>query len=112
MRISGFAKYLGGVLAEDDDPLDVLVLGVGQNGHLGFNEVDQVRSVPTDATHLHLEIPPNIANLKTYGPTNSAVAWQQAIRTAFLTAFAAGFVAVGFSRADPHRPKYLLERSR
>jgi len=79
---------------------------------LGFNEVDQVRSVPTDATHLHLEIPPNISNLKTYGPTNSAVAWQQAIRTGFQTAFAAGFVAVGFSRADPHRPKYLLERSR
>jgi len=78
---------------------------------LGFNEVDQVSAVPTDATHLHLEIPPNISNLKTYGPTNSAVAWQQAIRTAFQTAFAAGFVAVGFSRADPHRPKYLLERS-
>jgi predicted GNAT superfamily acetyltransferase len=79
---------------------------------LGFNEVDRVRSIPADATHLHLEIPPNISNLKTFGPTNSAVAWQQAIRTGFQTAFAAGFDAVGFSRADPHRPKYLLERSR
>jgi predicted GNAT superfamily acetyltransferase len=79
---------------------------------LGFDEVDQVRTIPADAAHLHLEIPPNISNLKTYGPTNSAVAWQQAIRDAFQTAFAAGFVAVGFSRANPHRPKYLLERDR
>jgi predicted GNAT superfamily acetyltransferase len=40
------------------------------------------------------------------------VAWQQAIREAFHAAFDAGFIAVGFSRADPHTPKYLLERSR
>jgi len=80
--------------------------------HLGFNEVDQVRAIPSGVTHLNLEIPPNISNLKTYGPTNSAMAWQQAIREAFQTAFAAGFVAVGFARADPHRPKYLLERGR
>jgi predicted GNAT superfamily acetyltransferase len=79
---------------------------------LGFDEVDRVRAIPADAKHLHLEIPPNISNLKIHGPINSAVAWQQAIRDAFQTAFAAGFVAVGFSRADRHRPKYLLERRR
>ena len=100
----------GGHTDEWPDGLDVIA--TKRLGHLGFNEVDHIRAIPHEVTHLHLEIPPNISNLKTYGPSNSAVAWQQAIREAFQAAFDAGFIAVGFSRADPHTPKYLLERSR
>jgi predicted GNAT superfamily acetyltransferase len=100
----------GGHTDEWPDGLDVIA--TKRLGHLGFNEVDHIRAIPHEVTHLHLEIPPNISNLKTYGPPNSAVAWQQAIREAFQAAFDVGFIAVGFSRADPHRPKYLLERSR
>jgi predicted GNAT superfamily acetyltransferase len=100
----------GGHTDEWPDGLDVIA--TKRLGHLGFTEVDHIRAIPHEVTHLHLEIPPNISNLKTYGPPNSAVAWQQAIREAFQAAFDVGFIAVGFSRADPHRPKYLLERSR
>jgi predicted GNAT superfamily acetyltransferase len=100
----------GGHTEEWPDGLDLIE--TKRRGQLGFNEVDHIRAIPQEVTHLHLEIPPNLSNLKTYGPPNSAVTWQQTIRDAFQMAFDAGFVAVGFSRADPHRPKYLLERSR
>ena len=38
-----------------------------------------------------------------------AQAWQAAVRSAFKTAFQAGYVAVGFTRAEPQSPRYLLE---
>jgi predicted GNAT superfamily acetyltransferase len=104
------ARPPGGRTEEWLDGLDLIA--TKRLGHLGFNEVDYIRAIPHEVTHLHLEIPPNISNLKSYGPSNSAVVWQQALRQAFQAAFDAGFVAVGFSRADPHRPKYLLERNR
>jgi predicted GNAT superfamily acetyltransferase len=71
-----------------------------------------VREIPASVEHLHLEIPPSIAAIKSRGSASDARAWQRAVRQAFQTAFGAGFVAVGFSRAEPSRPRYLLERRR
>jgi predicted GNAT superfamily acetyltransferase len=71
---------------------------------------EHVHAVPPDATHLQVEVPPRIADLKA-GP-NLVDEWQQALRQAFQNAFAAGFVAVGFTRTDPAHPGYLLERMR
>jgi predicted GNAT superfamily acetyltransferase len=55
-----------------------------------------------------IEIPADLARVKR--TPEVAQAWQHHVRTAFQHAFAAGFVAVGFSRADPQRPRYLLHR--
>jgi predicted GNAT superfamily acetyltransferase len=77
----------------------------------GFHRVDKVNPIPPAATHVHIRIPARIADLKAYGPPNAAREWQLAVRETFQAAFAAGLVAVGFSRADPHQPCYLLERT-
>ena len=52
-----------------------------------------------------------IADVKAYGPPSDAREWQRALRETFQAAFDAGFVAVGFSRTEPHQPRYLLERT-
>jgi predicted GNAT superfamily acetyltransferase len=71
-----------------------------------------VRPIPPDAEHLHVEIPASIADIKGYASPTIAQEWQRAVRETLQAAFGAGFVAVGFSRAEPKRPRYLLERSR
>jgi predicted GNAT superfamily acetyltransferase len=73
--------------------------------------VTEVREPPLDATHVTIECPPRISELKSLG-TSAARDWQQALRTAFQTAFSANFRATGFSRVQPDRPRYLLERTR
>ena len=70
-----------------------------------------MRALPFDARMLQIEIPPRIADLKGLH-ASAAREWQAAIREAFAAAFEAGYVAVGFTRADPSRPRYLLERTR
>ncbi len=70
----------------------------------------RVREIPGDAAHVHIETPPRIADVKNRGSPTSAQAWQHALREAFQAAFNAGFVAVGFTRIEPDRPRYLLER--
>jgi predicted GNAT superfamily acetyltransferase len=77
-----------------------------------YQHVTSVREVPRDVDHLHIEIPANVSHVKTYGPPSAASDWQSAIRQAFQAAFDAGFVAVGFTRADREHPRYLLERAR
>jgi predicted GNAT superfamily acetyltransferase len=71
-----------------------------------------VRPIPAEVDHVHVEIPASIADIKNHAPPSAALEWQQAVRQALQAAFGAGFVAVGFSRAEPGRPRYLLERSR
>jgi predicted GNAT superfamily acetyltransferase len=66
-----------------------------------------------NAAHLHaervrLEIPSDVRTQKR--EPARALAWQHHVRNAFLQAFDVGFVAVGFSRAEADRPRYLLER--
>jgi predicted GNAT superfamily acetyltransferase len=78
----------------------------------GFFKPVKVRDIPAGADHLHIEIPSSIADIKSYAYPTSGQEWQQAVREAMLAAFGAGFIAVGFSRAEPKRPRYLLERSR
>jgi predicted GNAT superfamily acetyltransferase len=73
-------------------------------------EVTSVQSVPSDARHLHIEIPPNVSRLKSSGRPTAGREWQAALRQAFQSAFANGFVVVGFTRQDPTHPKYVLER--
>ena len=60
------------------------------------------------ADHARIEIPADLASVKR--TPELAQAWQHHVRAAFQHAFAAGFEAVGFSRADPERPRYLLTR--
>jgi predicted GNAT superfamily acetyltransferase len=91
----------GGKTAPWPDGLDLIE--TAQSGR-----PEHVAEIPPGAAHLHIEIPPRIADLKV-GPT-SGQEWQTAVRQAFQSAFAAGFVAVGFTRADPGRPRYLLQR--
>jgi predicted GNAT superfamily acetyltransferase len=81
-------------------------------GDRGLFRADQVRAIPPGAEHLHVEIPASIADIKNYASPNAAQEWQQAVRQALQAAFGAGFVVVGFSRAEPKRPRYLLERGR
>jgi predicted GNAT superfamily acetyltransferase len=78
---------------------------------LGFRKVENISPIPPAAKHVHIKIPGRIADVKSYGPADAAREWQAALRETFLAAFAAGFVAVGFSRADPDQPCYLLERT-
>ncbi|MBV8717716.1 MAG: hypothetical protein JO020_19405 [Chloroflexi bacterium] len=68
-----------------------------------------VNTIPSDASHLTVEIPARISDVKGLGPSASAD-WQRSVRDAFQRAFAAGYIAVGFSRENPARPRYLLER--
>jgi predicted GNAT superfamily acetyltransferase len=79
-------------------------------GQTSVYSVAHINSVPPDAHHLHIEIPADIARVKSSGSPNAARDWQLAVRDCFQAAFGAGFVAVGFSRADPGHPRYLLER--
>jgi predicted GNAT superfamily acetyltransferase len=55
-----------------------------------------------------IEIPADLASVKR--TPELAQAWQHHVRAAFQHAFAAGFEATGFTRADPERPRYLLTR--
>jgi predicted GNAT superfamily acetyltransferase len=82
------------------------------DGERGFRRPVGVRSIPEATTQLLVEIPPNIGSVKSRGSPNLARDWQLALRDAFQAAFDAGFVAVGFTRADPQQPRYLLERPR
>jgi predicted GNAT superfamily acetyltransferase len=68
-----------------------------------------VASIPPEARRVHLEVPARIGDVKSRGPAEAA-RWQSATRRAFQSAFEGGFVAVGFTRADPAHPRYLLER--
>jgi predicted GNAT superfamily acetyltransferase len=63
------------------------------------------------ASRVSIQIPARIGDLKTRGSPETSQAWQLALRQAFQSAFAAGFTAVGFSRAAPATPRYLLERA-
>jgi predicted GNAT superfamily acetyltransferase len=69
-----------------------------------------VHAIPPSVRRLHIEVPPRISDLKSRGGPNAAPEWQSALRQAFQAAFADGFVAVGFDRSQPGRPRYLLER--
>jgi predicted GNAT superfamily acetyltransferase len=91
------------------DGVDLIETRVFQDAE--FRRVDQIKPIPPAATHVHIATPSRIAEVKTYGPPNAAREWQLAVRQAFQAAFGAGFVAIGFSRADPHQPCYLLERT-
>jgi len=73
-------------------------------------EVGMVESITPHTPHLQIEIPPRISEVKSR--TSVAHQWQAAVRAAFQSAFAAGYVSVGFTRADPSRPRYLLELRR
>jgi predicted GNAT superfamily acetyltransferase len=73
--------------------------------------VSGVREIPPNADHLQIEIPARVTDVKRTGLAY-AQEWQAALRQAFQAAFGASYVAVGFSRADPLRPRYLLERAR
>jgi len=77
----------------------------------GYYGAQSVRAVPAGAAHLQIEIPANVTIIKSRAPAAAARDWQAALREAFQAAFSAGFVAVGFARADPSRPRYLLERA-
>jgi predicted GNAT superfamily acetyltransferase len=72
--------------------------------------VRRVQPIPTAARRLRIKIPASIVDVKSFGPTGAARDWQLAVRESFQAAFDAAFVAVGFSRADPLDPCYLLER--
>ena len=71
--------------------------------------VDSVRHPPPGRDHVSIAIPPSLAALK--ASPGAGQEWQSAVRQAFEDAFGAGFQAVGFSRAVPDRPCYLLERT-
>jgi predicted GNAT superfamily acetyltransferase len=77
----------------------------------GFLRPTSVGAIPSSVDHVHIEIPASIADIKGYASPNAAQEWRQAVREAMHAAFNAGFIAVGFSRAEPKRPRYLLERS-
>jgi predicted GNAT superfamily acetyltransferase len=71
-----------------------------------------VAAANTEAPELRLDIPPDIGALKARD-LELARAWQRAVRAAFRQAFAAGYVAMDFSRAaTPHGPRafYVLRR--
>jgi predicted GNAT superfamily acetyltransferase len=73
--------------------------------------VTAVRPIPSDTGHVMIAAPPRIGELKNLG-TSAATEWQLALRKAFDTAFEAGLSAVGFTRTEPEKPRYLLERTR
>ncbi|MBV9547383.1 MAG: GNAT family N-acetyltransferase [Chloroflexi bacterium] len=67
-----------------------------------------VRMREAAATRVKVEIPADLTAVKRV--PEIAQAWQQVVRQAFRDVFSAGYVAVGFCRADPQRPRYLVER--
>jgi predicted GNAT superfamily acetyltransferase len=67
-----------------------------------------IDAVQFRAERVRLEIPSDL-RMQKREPAR-AQAWQHHVRSAFVHAFDAGFVAVGFSRAEADRPRYLLER--
>lgn len=87
--------------------------------------LDLVRSAPepaevwdeaaaTAARPLRIEIPADIAALRAHD-LPLAAAWQQAVRAAFLRAFAAGYVAMDVQREDSaagRRVSYVLRKPR
>jgi predicted GNAT superfamily acetyltransferase len=95
----------------DPWPDSVDLLNTGVLHEFGVRKVDSVRPIPPSARHVQITIPGRIADVKAHGPSSAAHEWQLALRETFQAAFAAGFVAVGFSRADPDEPCYLLERT-
>jgi len=78
---------------------------------LGFPKVDRIGPITPATKHVHIKIPGRIADVKAHGSSSAASEWQSALRETFQAAFATGFVAVGFSRAEPDQPCYLLERT-
>jgi predicted GNAT superfamily acetyltransferase len=93
----------GGTTTPWPDGVDLIETGASRRP-------ERVLDVPAQAAHLQIEIPARVSELRSGGVPNPGQEWQQALRRAFQSAFAAGFVAKGFSRADPSRPRYLLER--
>jgi len=70
--------------------------------------------IPDGAPYLLLDVPPRINRLRAEAP-ELAGRWGEAVRQAFLEAFAAGYRAVGFLREeapDGRREAYLLEGPR
>lgn len=68
--------------------------------------------LPNQARACLIEVPADVARLRANRPER-AERWGQAVREAFVAAFAAGFEAVGFVRDDRpegRRCHYLLER--
>ncbi len=72
--------------------------------------VPRVQPIDSSMRHVQLMIPGRLNDVRNRGG-HAINEWQAAVRGAFQTAFAAGFVAVGLSRADPAHPRYLLERA-
>jgi predicted GNAT superfamily acetyltransferase len=68
-------------------------------------------NISPETRHVYIEVPPRIADLKARRNPNEARDWQLVLRNAFQKAFEEGFVAVGFTRQDPTRPRYMLERA-
>jgi predicted GNAT superfamily acetyltransferase len=99
---------LGGRTQPFADAVDLIE--VRPADELGYPTVARFNRVPPEARHLHLAIPPDITRLKATAPPSVARDWQLAVRETFQAAFDAGFVAVGFTRAEPAHPRYLLER--
>jgi predicted GNAT superfamily acetyltransferase len=91
------------------DAVELIETEPGDSGK--YRVVRRTHPVTPEATHLHIEAPANIAEVKTYGRPSAARDWQLALRETFLAAFDKGYVAVGFSRVPPDQPRYLLERS-
>ena len=103
------AEPVGGRTEPWPDSVDLIHTKVVRG--LGFPKVDRVNPIPPAAKHVHIKIPARIADVKAHAPADAAREWQSALRETFQAAFAAGFVAVGFSRAEPDQPCYLLERT-
>ena len=92
----------GGVIVPWSDGVDLIDIAGGSP--------EVARTIAADTRHLFIEVPPRIADLKARRNPSEARAWQVALREAFQAAFDNGFVAVGFTRQDAARPRYLLER--
>ncbi len=103
------AEPTGGQTVPWPDGVDLIDTRVVRG--LSFPKVERVNPIPPAARHVQIKIPARIADVKAHAPADAAREWQSALRETFQGAFAAGFVAVGFSRADPDQPCYLLERT-
>src|SRR5437899_70077 len=80
------------------DGIDLIHTRMDQG--LSLPRVERINPIPGAAKHIHIKIPARIADVKTHAPADAAREWQSALRETFQAAFAAGFVAVGFSRAE------------
>ncbi len=103
------AEPIAGRTAPWSDGVDLIESKVVAG--LGLPRVERLSPIPPAARHVHIKIPARIADVKAHAPADAAREWQAALRETFQAAFGAGFVAVGFSRADPDQPCYLLERT-